>query len=165
MCQRKRGNRILVVGHVRNRFLININPIAPTFACAMNERVDTPLGMMHVEGINHGKRRDEFLPGGSHHVVPMAHAAAFVYVLVRKVEVTDNDIIVGDVVYLQELGGNVDHFSLRKLFNLTGVIYRQVVRVSSRAMDKTYVKHSAWYRDIGVQDLILSMNQDYNSAM
>ena len=24
MCQRKRGNRILVVGHVRNRFFINI---------------------------------------------------------------------------------------------------------------------------------------------
>ena len=47
--------------------------------------------MMHTEGINHGNRRGEFLPGGSHDVVPMAHAVAFVYVLVCKVEVTDND--------------------------------------------------------------------------
>ena len=130
----------------------------------MNERVYAPLGMMHAEGIHHGNRRGEFLPGGSHHVVPMAHAAAFVYVLVCKVEVTDNDVV-GDVVYLRELGGNVYHLSLGKLFNLTGVIYRQVVRMLSRAMHKTYMKHSAWYRDIGVQDLILSMNQDYNSAM
>ena len=116
MCQRKRGNQRLVVGHVWNRFLININPIAPTFSFAMNERVYVLLGMMHVEGINHGNRRGKFLPGGSHHVVPMAHAAAFVYVLVCKVEVTDNDIIVGDVVYVRELGGNVYHLSLGKLW-------------------------------------------------
>ena len=105
-------------------------------------------------------------------MVPMAHAAAFVYVLVLvlvlvlvfvlvcKVEVTNNDIIAGDVVYLWEPGGNVYHLSLGKLFNLTGVIFRQVVRVLSCTMHETYVKQSAWYRDIGVQDLILPMNQD-----
>ena len=32
-------------------------------------------------------------------------------------------------------------------------------------MHETYVKHSARYRNIGVQDVILSMDQDYDSAM
>ena len=32
-------------------------------------------------------------------------------------------------------------------------------------MPETQVKHSARYRNIGVQDVILSMNQDYDSAV
>ena len=35
----------------------------------------------------------------------------------------------------------------------------------SLSMHEMHIKHCAWYRNISVQDVILSMNQDYDSAM
>ena len=66
-------------------------------------------------------------------------------------------------MYLRKPGGIA--LSLGKLLNLKGVIYRQVIRMLNLSMHETHIKHSAWYRNISVQYVILSMNQDNDSAV
>ena len=109
----KRGRRIPVVRDMRDIFLVDINPVTPTFTRITNKGVNTSFRRVYAERVNHGRFRYKPLPYRMLHSVSSAHSLALIHVSILR-----------NVMYLRKVLDNANRLRLSKVFDLNRVIHR-----------------------------------------
>ena len=72
-------------------------------------------------------------------MVPVVHALSLLHVVICKVEITDNYVILGDVVYLRKCFDNADHLGFAELFDLAGIVHCQIICMFGSVMSQMQI--------------------------